>query len=259
VHHLLDIVDLEPLASRYPHQLSGGQQQRVALARALAPEPALVLLDEPFSSLDAALRSETREAVAKALSAAGATALLVTHDQAEALSMGREVAVLRDGRIVQVASPEVLYRRPVDAELARFVGEAVLLPGVARAGWVMCALGRLPLAAGMPEGVVQVLVRPEQIRLVPAADAGGIRARVFDVTYFGHDASVRLQVAGEREPIMVAARVPGHMDPRPGQEVTLAVGGQVVTFAASAGVVIDPTGPNPSPTKTGELQHGLWR
>jgi iron(III) transport system ATP-binding protein len=101
-------------AGRGPHQISGGEQQRVALARALAPSPSLVLLDEPFSALDAALRAETRQATAAALSAVGATALLVTHDQAEALSMGDQVAVLRGGRLVQVASPRVLYGHPAD-------------------------------------------------------------------------------------------------------------------------------------------------
>ena len=146
VDELLELVGLpRAYAARAPQQLSGGEQQRVALARALAPDPALVLLDEPFSSLDAALRAGTREAVTAALARAGATALLVTHDQAEALSTGSQVAVLRDGRLIQVATPEILYRRPVDAELARFVGEAVLLPGVASGGRVACALGELTL------------------------------------------------------------------------------------------------------------------
>ena len=110
---LLDLVGLSPdLAERAPHQLSGGQQQRVALARALAPQPSLVLLDEPFSSLDAGLREETRAGVAAALSAAGATTVLVTHDQAEALSMADQVAVMRGGRLVQRTDPRTLYRRP---------------------------------------------------------------------------------------------------------------------------------------------------
>jgi iron(III) transport system ATP-binding protein len=231
VAELLELVGLPTsFAGRPPHQLSGGEQQRVALARALAPRPELVLLDEPFSSLDAALRLETRDAVARALVASEATALLVTHDQSEALSMGKDVAVLRGGRLVQVADPETLYRRPADAELARFIGEAVLLPGVARGGWVTCALGRLPLLSGMPEGAVEVMVRPEQIRLGAVADIGGIRARIEHVTYFGHDAGVRLRVAEGEGFVIVTARVPGHMSPRPGEEVTLAVGGEVVTF-----------------------------
>src|SRR5262249_13084401 len=128
-------------ATRRPHQLSGGEQRRVALARALAPRPRLVLLDEPFSGLDPGLRTETREAVMSALAAEGATAVLVTHDQAEALSMGREVAVLRGGRLVQTATPAALYTTPVDLEVARFVGEAVVVPGRAGGGRADCALG----------------------------------------------------------------------------------------------------------------------
>ena len=122
---LLELVGLPAsYALRPPQALSGGEQQRVALARALAPRPRLVLLDEPFSALDAFLRAGTRRAVADALAQAGASALLVTHDQSEALSLGDRVGVLRDGRLVQVATPSELYRHPVDARLARFVGEA---------------------------------------------------------------------------------------------------------------------------------------
>ena len=140
----LDLVGLgSGYAARRPHELSGGEQRRVGLARALAPKPRIVLLDEPFSGLDAHLRAETREAVTQALAAEGATAVLVTHDQAEALSMGREVAVLRSGRLAQTATPTVLYRDPVDLDVARFVGDAVIVPGTARSGVVECVLGRL--------------------------------------------------------------------------------------------------------------------
>ncbi len=152
VAEMLDMVELPPgYAGRAPHQLSGGEQQRVALARALAPNPQLVLLDEPFSALDAGLRAETRATVAAALRAAGATAILVTHDQEEALSMGRQVGVLRAGTLAQMAAPATLYRRPADAALAGFVGEAVLAPGLACNGTVQCALGLLRLPAGAPE------------------------------------------------------------------------------------------------------------
>jgi len=231
VDALLELVGLPAsFAARPPHELSGGEQQRVALARALAPEPSLVLLDEPFSALDAALRVETRSTVAAAIAAAGATALLVTHDQSEALSMGQRVAVLRDGHLVQVASPADLYRRPVDAALARFVGEAVLLPGALCDGGVACGLGCLPLAHAAPAfgRSVTVMVRPEQIRLLPD---GGVRARVCDVTFYGHDASVRLAVGGEH----VIARVSGHAVPLPGAEVGLAVDGQVIAYPADPG------------------------
>jgi len=231
---LLELVGLPAsYAARGPHQLSGGEQQRVALARALAPGPRLVLLDEPFSALDAALRTETRRAVAAALSQAGATALLVTHDQSEALSMGEQVAVLRRGRLVQMASPETLYRRPVDAELARFVGEAVLLPGRAEGDAVSCCLGRLALAppptgvqAG-PQGEVDVLLRPEQLRL---DGAGGVAAVVREVTFYGHDASVALRLDGG---VAVTARVSGHGVPSVGETVRVAVAGAVTAFARS--------------------------
>ncbi len=220
-------------AVRAPHELSGGEQSRVALARALAPKPRLVLLDEPFAALDPGLRTETRQAVAAALLAAGATALLVTHDQPEALSMGREVAVLRDGRLVQVARPEALYRRPLDAQLARFVGEAVLVSGQAIDGTVRCSLGRLALAPDMPDGEVEVLIRPEQIRLVPPGESADALARVNGVTFYGHDASVSLvlcEVAGAPE---LSARVAGHMCPRIGEEVGIRVEGPVTVFRAA--------------------------
>ena len=129
VHELLDAVGLSELGHRYPHQLSGGQQQRVAVARALAVGPQAVLLDEPFAALDAQLRASVRSDVRDILRAAGTTALLVTHDQDEALSVADFVAVIRNGRIAQFAAPADLYARPVDAELARFVGAANLLKG----------------------------------------------------------------------------------------------------------------------------------
>jgi len=224
---LLEMVGLPAgFASRAPHQLSGGEQQRVALARALAPSPTLVLLDEPFSALDAALRHETRAAVAAALAAAGATALLVTHDQAEALSLGSQVAVLRHGRLVQVATPQALYRHPVDPALARFVGEAVLLPGEAHGDTVRCALGELPLLAPA-HGAVSVLVRPEQVRLLPPGMAT-LRAVVEHARFGGHDASVTLRLAG----MAITARVPGHAMPEVGVELGLAVEGAVVAYAA---------------------------
>src|SRR5262245_53113405 len=164
IDEALDLVGLDRrYAGRQPHQLSGGEQRRVALARALAPRPAVVLLDEPFSGLDASLRAETRAAVLGALTAAGATAVLVTHDQAEALSTGREVGVLRAGRLVQTATPTALYRTPADLDVARFVGEAVVLPGQARSGRVECDLGILAIRGTALEGPVHVMIRPEQI------------------------------------------------------------------------------------------------
>lgn len=228
VDELLHLVGLSPAyADRLPHELSGGEQQRVALARALATRPALVLLDEPFSALDAALRLDTRQAVAHAIADAGATALLVTHDQSEALSMGHQVAVLRDGRLIQVADPQTLYRRPVDAALARFVGEAVLLPAVATAGEARCVLGRLELDGGAGDGPVEVMIRPEQIRVL-SADGPGILAQVEQVTFYGPDATVRLRLP---DGFMLSARIAGQAAQAPGSPVRLQVEGSVMAFA----------------------------
>ena len=231
---LLELVGLPAhYVTRPPQALSGGEQQRVALARALAPRPGLVLLDEPFSALDAALRAGTRRAVADALSRAGATALLVTHDQSEALSMGDRVGVLRRGRLVQIAPPAELYRNPVDAELARFVGEAVLLPGHAQGGLVECALGRLALSPGqIAAGVVQVMVRPEQIVIgTPLAD--GADARVVSVAYYGHDASLGLMLPTLDAPLVARINGAQALSLHEGDLVRIAVAGPVVAFHGS--------------------------
>ncbi|WOP18889.1 ABC transporter ATP-binding protein [Raineyella sp. LH-20] len=207
VLELLDLVGLPAdLAERRPDQLSGGQQQRVALARALAPRPGLVLLDEPFSSLDTGLRAATREATARALRAAGATALLVTHDQDEALSFADEVAIMGAGRFRQVARPEVLYREPVDVEVASFLGDAVLLSGVADDGRVSCRLGVLPVGGDALAGAVRVMIRPEQISLTPCG-TGHLDATVRSVEYFGHDAVVGLDPLDDpvTEPLLIGS------------------------------------------------------
>jgi iron(III) transport system ATP-binding protein len=235
VDQLLELVGLATsFADRPPQALSGGEQQRVALARALAPAPNLVLLDEPFSALDAASRADTRVAVAAALAAAGATALLVTHDQAEALSMGYEVAVLRHGHLVQVAAPMTLYRQPKDAALAGFVGEAVVLPAIAKAGRARCALGELILDRPTPDGCVDVLVRPEQIRLENGDSSDGVPALVRDITFYGHDARVDLQLVRqipEQDAVSpLFARVAGHQIPARGSEVRIYVDGGVISF-----------------------------
>jgi iron(III) transport system ATP-binding protein len=226
VAELLAMVDLPAsYADRAPQSLSGGEQQRVALARALAPEPRLVLLDEPFSALDAGLRAETRRAVAAALQAAGATAILVTHDQAEALSMGALVGVLLAGKLAQLSAPEALYRRPATPGVANFVGDAVFCHGHASGGRVRCPLGDLPLTEAA-EGEVSVLVRPEQIKFAGPA-AGGVTAVIETVTFYGHDAVVGLRVPGADG---VTARVFSHAVPQPGSDVFLVVEGDVAAF-----------------------------
>jgi iron(III) transport system ATP-binding protein len=209
---LLDMVGLPAgFATRSPHQLSGGEQQRVALARALATSPRVVLLDEPFSALDAARRQDVRQTVATVLKQAGATAILVTHDQAEAMSMGDRVAVLRHGKIVQHDQPAALYHRPADAQLAQFVGEAVLLAGLADGLRVQCALGVLTLATPM-RGPVRLMIRPEQISMVPDATPGSVPALIGAVQYFGHDALVELRLLTVDAP-PIFARVFSHILP----------------------------------------------
>ncbi|MFE4632003.1 ABC transporter ATP-binding protein [Streptomyces sp. NPDC056773] len=219
---MLDLVGLGGYGDRMPHELSGGQQQRIALARALAPEPALVLLDEPFNALDSALRSGVRADVRAALRATGATALLVTHDQQEALSTADLVAVVRDGRVAQCDTPQEVYRRPADPWVAGFVGDAVLIPGTADHGAATTALGRLPLAAppaGRNEGTV--LLRPEQLRLTDTATAA--QGTVTDVTFFGHDAMVTVSVDGLDTPVDI--RVAGPVTVAPGSRTGILVKG----------------------------------
>ncbi len=266
VGETLDLVGLpRDYAKRRAHGLSGGEQRRVALARALAPKPRVVLLDEPFSGLDAGLRVETREAVVRALAEEGTTAVLVTHDQAEALSVGREVAVLQGGRLVQTAGPPALYRTPLDLDVARFVGEAVVVPGHAHAGVVHCALGDLAALDSGAEGPVQVMVRPEQIEPRPLGQAHGENATdgaehgacgsiatVVGRTYFGPDTLLRLTL--EHDGPVVVAKTFSHDAPEVGERVVLTVSTPVVTYPpdsaalhASASPVVAPSRHPPRP------------
>jgi iron(III) transport system ATP-binding protein len=169
VAELVALVGMAGLQQRMPHELSGGQQQRVALARALAPDPALILFDEPFSSLDATLRAQLRGEVRDILRAAGATTLFVTHDQSEALEISDRVAVMRSGRIEQISTPDELYLRPVNRFVAGFVGEANLLPGEVRHGEVQTMVGRFRAGGdALADGArAEVLLRPEQLHMLP--------------------------------------------------------------------------------------------
>jgi len=169
VAEMVALVGLAGLQHRMPHELSGGQQQRVALARALAPDPALILLDEPLSSLDATLRAQLRVEVREILRAAGATTVFVTHDQGEALEISDRVAVMRAGRIEQISTPSELYLRPINRFVAGFVGEANLLPGEVRHGEVQTLVGRFRAGNGtLADGTrAEVLLRPEQLHMLP--------------------------------------------------------------------------------------------
>ncbi|CCK25218.1 Fe(3+) ions import ATP-binding protein FbpC 1 [Streptomyces davaonensis JCM 4913] len=223
---MLELVGLSGYGERMPHELSGGQQQRVALARALAPRPALVLLDEPFNALDSALRSGVRADVRAALSHSGATAVLVTHDQQEALSTADVVAVVREGRVAQCDTPQQLYRRPADPWVAGFVGDAVLLPATARTnGTAETALGPVPLAEDTGPGTGTVLLRPEQLQLAEPASAVA-HGTVTDVRFYGHDAMITVTVEGLADPVDI--RAAGPVAVRPGERTGIRVNGEAV-------------------------------
>jgi iron(III) transport system ATP-binding protein len=243
VAELLELVGIGALAERMPQQLSGGEQQRVALARALARRPQALLLDEPFSSLDASLRAHVREEVQALLREQGVTTVLVTHDQEEALSLAERVAVLRDGLIVQCASPAELYEQPADERLARFLGavnvlEAQLAGGRAHTGLGELELREPPAARSPAASAGAVMLRPEQleVRPRPAQDAGdpaaGLRGRVEQCRYYGHDALLRIRPEQDVGAPTLLARVPGTQ--------ALAVGTPVSVTAHGAAALLEP-------------------
>ena len=240
VDQMLEMVDLEGLAKVRPHELSGGQQQRVALARALAPEPALVLLDEPFSSLDAALRTEVRTQVRELLREIGTTTIVVTHDQEEALSLADRVAVMSEGRIEQIGSPWSIYEAPASLDVARFVGDLVELPvhsldlSLDRAS-ARTALGTVPLAHDARNHEVitphtRLVLRPEQLVLVADRPVGGsspgaqrgATGIVEAISYHGHDSLTTVRLI---DGPVVAVRAPGGAGVAPGDEVRVMVTG----------------------------------
>ena len=219
VDDALTHVGLRHMAHRYPHELSGGEAQRVALARALAPRPDVILLDEPFSNLDARLRAAVRLEVREILKSAGAAAVFVTHDQEEAFSLADQVAVMLRGHIEQVASPQELYQFPASHAVAEFVGDADFLPGRLEAGTVRTELGLInsshissettqPRAPRTADGDVDVLLRPESLRVEPASIAVGGSDRpggdgpegdspialVIDRQYYGHDQVIAVEL-----------------------------------------------------------------
>jgi iron(III) transport system ATP-binding protein len=188
---VLELVGLPNLGRRFPHELSGGQQQRVALARALAPDPAIVCLDEPWSAIDPLMRATMRDELAGILRTAGTTVLLVTHDQEEALALADRVALMRDGQIVQVDAPERLYHEPVDRWSAAFVGAANFLGGHVHRGRAITAIGALQARGDGGDGGCDVHVRPELVQLVPDEDGDCIvELREFR----GHDVLYRVRL-----------------------------------------------------------------
>lgn len=231
---LMEMVGLEqPMLSRRPDELSGGQQQRVALARALARKPRLMLLDEPFSALDTGLRAATRKTVGDVLKAEGIATLLVTHDQAEALTFADQLAVMRGGRLVQSGRPRDVYSRPADPATAAFLGEAIILPAEFKDGHAHCVLGRLPVSAsGAPTRHGTILLRPEQIGVAGPNDGaaeGGICGRVMETSFCGSTCDVRIVLRGD-ESVALNIEIPSSIDLVVGQEVALHVSGVAHVF-----------------------------
>lgn len=226
VAELLALVGLQGLESRLPHQLSGGQQQRVALARALASEPSVILLDEPFSNLDPSIRARVREEVKQLIHAIGITALFVTHDQEEALSVAQEVAVMMDGRVLQTGSPSQIYLHPTSRAVGEFVGNANFLAGTVRDGIVECELGQLKVNAGF-EGVADVMIRAESLAL---SEETGTPAEVLSVEYFGHDQMLTVRLESGT---LLHIRLLATPQLPPGQRVGVVVRGDVFAFPAS--------------------------
>lgn len=230
VGEALELVGLVGLEKRMPHELSGGQQQRVALARALAPEPALILLDEPFSNLDAGLRVRVRAEVRAILKAAEATAVFVTHDQEEALSLVDEVAVMLDGRIHQLGSPQELYRQPASRAVAEFIGDANFIDGVSDGRRIETELGTLEAQISI-KGKVDVLIRPENVEISPAPPSDNAH-RIRRQLFFGHDQLVTVQI-GHGRTLDVRLGPAYHF--AIGQPVTLRVKGPVMAYSKMRG------------------------
>ena len=190
VTELLALTELVSCAERYPHELSGGQQQRVALARALAPRPGVVLLDEPFNGLDPDLRPQMRREVARILRHLGTAAVLVTHDQEEALGMADQVAVIRNGELQQVGTPEDIYYSPTTPFVANFVGHADFIPGVVSGNEIHTEIGIFPSPPDFPAGPVKVMIRHESVN----TKAGGILATVEEREFLGGEILYRLRL-----------------------------------------------------------------
>ena len=235
------------ILKRRPHELSGGQQQRVALARAMARKPRLMLLDEPFSALDTGLRASMRKVVAETLEAAGIATILVTHDQAEALSFADQVAVMREGQFSQVGTPRDLYRQPKDRMVAEFLGDAIILPAKIANGFAECPLGSIAVANTAPRDFARIMLRPEQVMLSPSSREelaaspapGELFGEVTELEFAGPTCMVAVRVLNSPDPPDAAAigstplilRKPGMDAPMVGEIVRIGVTGQAHVFA----------------------------
>lgn len=225
---LLEMVGLGQHMDKFPHQMSGGQQQRVALARALAVQPQVLLLDEPLSALDAKVRAQLRDEIRRIQRETHVTTVLVTHDQEEALSISDRVAVMHSGRLLQVASPAAIYRAPADAFVARFIGTAAVLAGIAGAGRVQFGRLELPASAASacaPGAKVEMFLRPEHVRVAAMKGqipSGNFAAEITEATFFGSLTRLQLRLLdGPADAAVLWADMPSEQSDgfRPGSRV----------------------------------------
>ncbi len=218
----LGAVGLGGFEARYPHMLSGGQQQRVALARALAAGPSVVLLDEPFSGLDARLRDKVRDQTLHALKGSGAATLMVTHDAEEAMFMGDRIAVMREGRILQTGTPDELYCHPRSTYVAELFGEVNQLEAVVRDGQVETPFGPLPAAGIADDVAAEILIRPEALRLSHAP--GTPMARIVAARMLGRTSLIHMSITDDAgRDVHLHARVPGRFLPGEGDKLSIAL------------------------------------
>ena len=228
VEAMLELVGMAGFGRRMPHELSGGQQQRVSIARALAPEPAVVLLDEPFNALDAHLRRTLCAEVRAILKRGGGGALMVTHDRDEAFSVADEIAVMRGGRIVQRGTSADFYRSPVDLDTARLAGAAIHLPGTLAGDMADTALGRVPVRNphGVADGLAALMLRPEQV--VEAGPGAGARMTVRRAAMLGPLTWLDLEAAGGT--VALQACWLAASPPEAGAEIAVRIQGDALVF-----------------------------
>ncbi|MBK6266983.1 ABC transporter ATP-binding protein [Marivirga sp. S37H4] len=197
VKEILEMVGLSGFENKYPHILSGGQQQRVALARALAPKPGVILLDEPFSNLDAVLKDQVREEVRNIIKKAGATALFVTHDMRDALSSADRIAILKDGKIQQVGTPRELYDKPVNLYVANFFGKINAMNAIANKGVYQLKSGEIKGVNSSENGQLLIAIRPENVEILTHKEENSLEAKVLLAQYFGDHQQVHADIGTE--------------------------------------------------------------
>lgn len=239
IDEMLNLIGMKNLAKRKPYQLSGGQQTRVALARALAIRPQIMLLDEPFSALDAALRNDLREEVCYLLKERKTTAVMVTHDREEALVSADIVALMRRGHVVQYGSPRSVYSNPISPEIAVSTGDVLLLKAERdQSNSIRFALRQIDLAGVRELG--QLVIRPEEIKVSAEPSALGLSAIVSNVDYYGHDAVLQLSLDSWSDE-EITARIAGPVGFSVGQKVWVEHGGPIRWFARESPRTFEPT------------------